>query len=304
MTIGRRPFGGVVEGVMLAGAWIAPFDFLFRPPGIGLHFKFLHLWLGVALLLVAVSDRDRLLAAIDWPVLAFWTMFAFIVLSTLLATPGEYRPQGLIDIRFLFLNVLLFTVIRGYYAARPEAWDRFFLHLGASSVVMASLLIVRAIAVGNTGHAVGLDSFALGLGTVAGTYTAAFAAAGAGAIVFATTRVELFAGLTVFIVHGIAMVFALARGPWLAFAIGLVTMVPLAAWRFGRRFTVASTAARGIAILLSLPLFFRVAIAVNPFVRDMLVQRVVEVVDIESGTAYSRLVVWQAFLRDVGRSPV
>ncbi|MEO7647627.1 MAG: hypothetical protein ABIV11_05250, partial [Gemmatimonadaceae bacterium] len=27
-------------------------------------------------------------------------------------------------------------------------------------------------------------------------------------------------------------------------------------------------------------------------------------VDIESGTAYSRLVVWQAFLRDVGRSPV
>ncbi|MEO6331379.1 MAG: O-antigen ligase family protein [Gemmatimonadaceae bacterium] len=304
MTGYRRPAWDAVEVVMLAGAAVAPFDLFLELPGIGHYLRALHVWVALAVALLATTDRDRLIAAMDWPLLAFWTMFAFVLLSTLLATPAEFKMSGLASVRVLFLNLLGYTVVRAYYATRPEAWRRFFLTLGTSSVIVAILLTAQAIAVGKTGHAIGDDSFALGLGTVAGSYAATFAAAAAGAIIFATSGRQLAAGLAAFVAHGNAMVFALARGPWLAFGIALLTVIPVAAWRFGGRFSVARTVARGVAIFISLPLFFRAAIVVSPFISQMLVQRVVDVVNVESGTAFSRIVMWQAFLRDVGRSPV
>lgn len=304
MTGERRPARDAVEAVMLAGALVAPFDLFLDLPVIGHYLRALHVWVAVAVLALAVTDRARLVAAVDWPLLAFWTMFAFVGLSTLLATPPEYKFNGLAIVRVLFLNLLAFTVVRCYYATRPEGWRRFFLTLAASSVVMAVAVTARAISIGRAGVAVGEDSFALGLGTVVGSHTAALAAAAAGVIVFATTRRELFAGVVAFVAHGNAMVFALARGPWVAFAAAVLTATPLLAWRFGRRFSAGRTVARGVAILISLPLFFRVAIFLSPFIAQLLVQRVVQVVNVESGTAFSRIVMWQAFLRDAGRSPV
>jgi hypothetical protein len=289
---------------MLAGAWLAPFNVVVGVSIGGLSLRPLHLWAGLVLLVLLATDRERLVDAVDWPVLAFWTLLVFIVLSTLFSTPPEYKFRGLADVGLLALNVICFTVMRGYYSTRPEAWFRFFSSLAISSVLISIALTLRALAIGGTGWVAGVDSFALGLGTIAGTYTAGFAAAAAAAIVFAITRRQLAAALIAFVVHGNAMVLSLARGPWLAFAVALIVTIPVAAWRFGHRFGVGRTAARGLATLLALPLFFRVAIAYNPFIRDLLVQRVVQVVNLDSGSGSSRLMVWQAFLRDAGRSPV
>jgi hypothetical protein len=304
VTEGTRPPLDGVEIVMLVGAWVAPFSFFVDVPGIGLYVRFLHIWTAVALLVLVATDRHRLLAAIDIPVAAFWTMLLFLILSTVLATPPEYRGRGLVDIRVLFLNILAFTLMRGYYSDRPAAWPRFVIHLAASSVLMGVALTIRAVAAGNGGQALGFDSFALGLGTVAGTYTATFAAAAAAAIVFATTRRQLAAGLVAFVVHGDAMVLALARGPWLAFGIAMVTTIPILAWRFHGRFRISRVAARGLATFLSLPVFFRIAISLSPFIAKLLVVRVVEVVNVSSGTAWSRLTLWKLLLNDAGRSPV
>lgn len=290
--------------VMLAGAWVAPFSFFIDLPGIGLYVRLLHIWTFVALLVLIVTDRHRLIEEVDVPVAAFWTMLAFLVLSTLLATPPEYRGRGLVDIRVFFLNVLAFTLMRGYYASRPEAWVRFLVNIAASSTLMGLVLTVRAIAAGNAGQALGLDSFALGLGTVAGTFTATFAAASAAVIVFATTRRQLLAGLVGFVIHGDTMVLALARGPWLSFGLAIIGTIPLLAWRFRGMFGIGRVTARGLATLLSLPIFFRIAIALSPFIAKLLVVRVVEVVNISSGTAFSRLILWKLLLHDAERSPV
>jgi len=293
-----------VELVMLAGAWLAPFSFFVDLPVIGLYVRLLHLWTFVALLVLLATHRDSLVAAINVPVVAFWTMLTFVVLSTLLATPTEYRGRGLVDIRVLFLNVLAFTLMRGYYTGRPHAWTRFIVNLAASSALMGIVLTARAIATGNTGQAVGFDSFALGLGTVAGTFTATFAAAAAAVTVFAITRRQLAAGLIAFVIQGDAMVLALARGPWIAFGVAIITALPLAAWRFRGRFTIARVAARGLGTLLALPVFFRIAIELSPFIARLLVVRVVEIVNITSGTAFSRLILWKLLLNDAWRSPV
>lgn len=289
---------------MLAGAWLAPFNFVLGVSIGGLSLRPLHLWAFAALLLLTATGKDRLIAAIDWPVLAFCTTFVFIVLSTILSTPAEYKFRGLADLGLLSLNVVAFIVMRGYYATRPDAWIRFFKSLAVSSLVVSLILTYRAISIGKTGYVAGVDSFALGLGTIAGTYTAAFAAGAAGAIVFATTRRQLVAALIAFTIHGNAMVLSLARGPWLAFGIALIVTLPLAALRFGRHFSVGRTAMRGIATLLSLPVFFRIAIAYNPFIRDLLVQRVVQTVSFESKSVSSRLTVWQTLVHDAGRSPL
>ena len=292
----------LVERVMLAGAWVAPLSFFIRIPGMYLPPTLA--WAAAAFLVLTAADRENLIAAINWPVLAFWTMFAFIALSTQLSTPSEYLLRGWVDIIVLGANVLAFTVIRGYYDRRPDAWLRFLGHLGASSVVMAFVLTVRAIAIGNSEQFVGVDSFALGLGTVAGAYTAAFAAGAAALIVFATTRRQLVAGIIAFVVHGNAMVLCLARGPWLAFAVAVIVVVPLAAIIFGRRFRPGVTVLRTLGTLVALPIFFRIAIEYSDFIRRLLVQRVVQVVQVDAGTGFSRIIMWNAMLRDAGRSPV
>jgi hypothetical protein len=171
-------------------------------------------------------------------------------------------------------------------------------------VCMSLLLIARALGVAKSGQVTGVDSYALGLGTVAGTYTATFAAAATAAMVFATSRREFILGLGALLVHGIAALLSLARGPWLAFAVSIVAIVPVAAWRFRGRFTALGTLIRGGAILVALPAVAGVALIFSPFVRGLVMQRFFELVNLEAGTGSARLIMWRAFLHDGFRSPV
>ncbi len=303
MMDGARGAPNRTEQLMILGAWLAPFNFFLGVQIGGLYLRPLHLWAIVAAGVLAVVDGRKLIAAVDGPVLSFWTMFAFIALSTLLATPAQYKFRGLADVGLLLLNVLAFSVVRCHYEGREREWTRFLLHLGVSSVVMSSALIVRAFAAGASGQAVGVDSFALGLGTVAGTYTATFAAAAAVAIVFAETRRQLTAATIAYVVHANAALFCLARGPWLAFLIAVLVSVPLAAWTFGRPRRTQTIALRLVLILAAIPVFAEITVF-NPFMRGLVVQRVVQVVNLEAGTGSSRLIMWQEFLHDAGRSPI
>jgi hypothetical protein len=289
---------------MLVGAAVAPFNFFAGISISGLYLRPLHLWaFGAALLFVALYRRE-IPAVIDGPVLAFSAMFAFILLSTLFATPPEYKFRGIADVGLLALNVVGFALIRCYYAIRPDRWLRFFNVLGVSSICMSLGLIARALMAASSGMVTGVDSYALGLGTVAGTYTATFAAASTAAMVFAMSRRGFLLALGAFIVHGLAMLLSLARGPWLAFLVAVVTMIPIAAWRFRGRFTVLGTLIRGGSIVVALPALAGAVLVASPFVRKLVTQRVVELVKLDAGTGSARLIMWKAFLTDGLRSPL
>jgi O-antigen ligase len=248
--------------------------------------------------------RDELSETIDGPVLALAGMFAFILLSTLLATPAEYKFRGVADVGLLLLNVLAFAAVRCYYAIRPDEWLRFFNVLAISSVCMSLGLIVRALFAASSGMVTGVDSYALGLGTVAGTYTATFAAAATAAMVFATDRRGFLLALGAFIVHGLAMLLSLARGPWLAFIVAVLVTIPLCAWRFRGRFTVLGTLIRGGSIAVALPMIGGIVLLVSPFVRKLVMQRFFQLVTLDAGTGSARLIMWRAFMRDGMRSPL
>jgi hypothetical protein len=187
---------------------------------------------------------------------------------------------------------------------RPEAWGRFFTALAFSSVCMSLALVVRALIAANSGQAMGDDSYVLGLGTIVGTYTATFAAAAAAAAVFATSRRVFLFGLVAFVVHGVAALLALARGPWLAFLIAMVVVIPIAAWRFRGSFTIRELLLRGGSLLVALPAVAGTMFFLSPLVRALVAQRFFQLVTLDTGTGWSRLVMWQAFLRDAESSPV
>jgi hypothetical protein len=204
----------------------------------------------------------------------------------------------------LFLNVLALSGVFLYYSSRPAGWFRFFSVVGVSSVFMSLLLIARAVGIAKTEQVTGVDSYALGLGTVAGTYTATFAAAATAAMVFATSRRGFVLASGALLVHGVAALLSLARGPWLAFGASIVVIVPLAAWRFRGRFTPVGTLIRGGTILLALPTLAGIALIFSPFVRGLVMQRFFELVNLEAGTGSARLIMWRAFLHDAFRSPI
>ena len=212
---------------MLAGAAVAPFNFFIEFHIGGLP---LLLWSLGAALIATAAHRDELVDSINGAVLALWGTFLFLMLSTLLSTPAAYKPYGIADLVVLALNLTMFSVIRGYYLTRPQGWDRFVAVLSISSVCMSFGLIVRALMVASTGQVSGVDSYALGLGTIAGTYTTTFAAAAAAAALFATSRRAFLLALAAFIIHGLAGLLSLARGPWLAFVIATLLVVPIAGW--------------------------------------------------------------------------
>jgi O-Antigen ligase len=286
---------------MLAGAIVAPFNSYFEFHIGGLP---LLVWGFLAALVVVAVERRKVLLAIDGPVLALWAMFLFVLLATALATPAEYKPYGIADVVVLLLNLAGFTAVRCYYVMRPEAWSRFFAALAISSVCMSLALVVRALIAANSGQAMGEDSYVLGLGTIVGTYTATFAAAAAAAAVFATSRRVFLSGLVAFVVHGIAALLALARGPWLAFLIAMLVVMPVAAWRFHDRFTLRGSLLRAAALLLALPAVAGTMFELSPLVRELVAQRFFQLVTLDAGTGWSRLVMWQAFLRDAESSPV
>ena len=301
MSPERRPGLDRAELIMLAGAVVAPFNSYFEFHIGGLP---LLIWGFIAALVVIAVDRWKVLVSIDGPVLALWAMLLFVLLATALATPAEYKPYGIADVVVLLLNLAGFTAIRCYYVVRPEAWSRFFVALATSSVIMSFALVVRALIAANSGQAMGEDSYVLGLGTIVGTYTATFAAASAAAAVFATSRRVYAFGLVAFVVHGVAALLALARGPWLAFLIAMIVVMPIAAWRFRGRFAIKKLLLRAASLLVALPAVAGTMFVVSPLVQELVAQRFFQLVTLDSGTGWSRLIMWQAFLRDALSSPV
>ena len=292
------------EAVILAGACVAPFNFFVGYQIAGLYLRPLHIWaFGAALVLIALDGR-RVIDAINGAVLALWAMFAFVLLSTVFATPPQYKFRGMADVGLLALNIVAFTVVRCYYANRPANWFRLFTVLAGSSVIMSLGLIARALMVSKSGQVTGVDSYALGLGTVAGTYTATFAAGATAAMVFATSRRGFLLALSAFIVHGVAALLSLARGPWLAFGVAVITIIPLAAWRFRGRFSVVGTLIRGGSIAIALPSLAGIALIFSPFIRNLVMTRFFQLVKLDAGTGSARLIMWREFLRDAERSPV
>ena len=293
----------VAELFILAGAAVAPFNFFIGVQISGLYLRPLHLWaFGASLILVAVYRRE-IARVINGPILAFWGMLAFVVLSTLFATPPEYKFRGLADAALLGLNVAAFTVVSCYYSIEPQRWLRFFNVLAVSSVFMSLTMIVQALLTASSGQLLGVGANTLGLGTVAGTYTSTFAAAATAAMVFATSRRGFLLALGAFVIHGLAALLSLARGPWLAYAVAVLIIVPLAAWRFRGRFTILGTALRGGSIAIALPTLGGIIFLVSPFVRKLLTHRFVELVQTDEGTGSVRLLMWKEFLRDGFRSP-
>ena len=301
MTSLAREELGTTELVMLAGACVAPFNSYFQFHIGGLP---LLIWGFVAALVVIAAFRREVIDAIDGPVLALWAVFLFILLSTALATPAEYKPYGIADVVVLALNLAAFSAIRCYYVLRPAGWDRFFIALAISSVCMSLALVARALIAASSGQAMGEDSYILGLGTIVGTYTSAFAAAAAAAAVFAKSRRAYLLASVAFIVHGIAALLALARGPWLAFLLAALTVIPVAAWIFRRQFTGLGLVTRAISLMIALPTVAGAMFVSSPLVRALVTQRFFQIVKLDAGTGWSRVVMWKMFLRDAERSPV
>ena len=295
---------GKVDGAelaMLIGAGVAPFNSYFQFHIGGLP---LLIWGFVGALVVIAAYRWRALDGLDGPVLALWAMLPFVSLSTALATPAEYKPYGIADVVVLTLNLAAFSAIRCYYVLRPERWERFFTVLSVSSVCMSLALVARALIAAKSGQAMGEDSYILGLGTIVGTFTSAFAAAAFAAAIFATSRRMFFLGMTAFVVHGVAALLALARGPWLAFLLAAFTVVPIAAWRFRRQFSAVTILSRAISLLIALPAVAGTMFVTSPLVRSLVTQRFFTIVKLDAGTGWSRVVMWKMFLRDAERSPV
>jgi hypothetical protein len=286
---------------MLIGAWVAPFNsyFVFHIGGLPLL-----IWGFVASLVVIAVFRGDLLEAVDGSVLALWGTFLFVLLSTVLATPDEYKPYGIADVVVLALNLAAFSSIRCYYVLRPAGWERFFQALAISSVCMSFALVARALIAARSGQAMGDDSYILGLGTIVGTYTSAFAAASAAAAIFATSRRGFLLAMGAFVVHGIAALLALARGPWLAFLLAVFIVVPVFAWTFRRHYTAAGILTRALSLMIALPAVAGTLFVTSPLVRALVTQRFFQIVKLDAGTGWSRVIMWKMFLRDAERSPV
>jgi O-Antigen ligase len=289
------------ELVMLIGAVVAPFNsyFVFHIGGLPLL-----IWGFVAGLVVIAVLRRELPVAVDGSVLALWGTFLFVMLATLLGTPDEYKPYGIADVVVLGLNLAAFTAIRCYFVLRPAGWERFFLALAASSVCMSLALVARALIAAQGGQAMGEDSYILGLGTIVGTFTSAFAAAAAAAAVFAKSRRWFLLGMGAFVVHGIAALLALARGPWLAFLLAIFIVIPIFAWRFRRQYTAVGILARAFSLMVALPAVAGTLFVSSPLVRALVMQRFFQIVKLDAGTGWSRVIMWKMFLRDALRSPV
>jgi hypothetical protein len=289
------------EIVMLIGAGVAPFNSYFQFHIGGLP---LLIWGFVGALVVIAACRTEVIDAVDGSLLALWAMLAFVALSTAFATPAEYKPYGIADVVVLTLNLAAFSAVRCYYVLRPEGWERFFRILAISSVCMSLALVARALAAARSGQAMGEDSYILGLGTIVGTFTSAFAAAAAAAAVFARSRRGFLFALAAFVVHGVAALLALARGPWIAFLLAVLTVIPVVAWRFRTQFTALGVLARALTLLVALPAVAGTMFVTSPLVRALVTQRFFTIVKLDAGTGWSRVVMWKMFLRDAERSPV
>jgi hypothetical protein len=97
---------------------------------------------------------------------------------------------------------------------------------------------------------------------------------------------------------------ALARGPWLAFLLAVFIVIPISAWRFRRQFTVPAILGRAATLMVALPAVAGTMFVTIPLVRALVMQRFFQIVKLDAGTGWSRVVMWKMFLRDAERSPV
>ena len=301
MTTSSSTSVRAAELVMLTGAAVAPFNSYFQFHIGGLP---LLIWGFIGALVVIAVYRWEVIDAFDGPVLALWAVLPFVALSTAFATPAEYKPYGIADVAVLTLNLAAFSAIRCYYVLRPGGWERLLNVLAVSSVCMSVALVSRALIAAGSGQAMGEDSYILGLGTIVGTYTSAFAAAAAAAAMFATSRRNFLMALGAFVVHGVAALLALARGPWLAFLIAVFAFTPVAAWRFRKQYTGLGILARALSLMIALPAVAGTMFVTSPLVRALVTQRFFTIVKLDAGTGWSRVVMWKMFLRDAERSPI
>jgi O-antigen ligase/polysaccharide polymerase Wzy-like membrane protein len=286
------------------GALIAPLNFWVALSVGGMSLRPLHLWVLAYGSLLIIRYRGELLRPFSAPTLAMVSMYGALVVSTIFATPDEYRGRAVQDLLLLALNIGAFACVRGALADRPEAARDFVHWLSAGAAFSALALTGRALLASTSTTAVGEDSFALGLGTVAGTFTTAFAAAAQTAVVFAPTRRYALAATGIMLVSGTAAILSLARGPWIGFALSVPTVIGIGAWQLRR-----ARSMRGLVWRVALPsVALLVAsvglIAFNGRALRLVIARVLDLGRLTGGTASSRLQLWTAMTDDFLYSPV
>ncbi|HUK22889.1 MAG TPA: hypothetical protein VLV45_15220 [Gemmatimonadales bacterium] len=303
----RRPTtgrGAATRLVFLAGAALVPFNYFIGIAVGDITIHLLEFWVVVLLAMTVLLQPRLLLETTDTPTLLLWTTFAFVLMSTVLATPAEFRIRGLLDNALLAINLLGFTLTYAYLRNDPPLWLRFARVTFGSSLIASVYLAARALSVAQSGVFLLPDSFVLGIGTVGGTYTAAFAALSMVGFTFGTTRLMRWIMVLGIIVHGMAASFALARGPWLALGIAFVACVILGLWvrpRLER--PIVALARAGFATLLLLTVAFSTALENQVFARYF-APRVAEIGNLGSGSGHTRLTLFLALLDDVRNSPL
>jgi len=289
---------------LLLGAFLTPFNYVVAIPAGPITLHPLQVWAVLLVMLTLVRKPRTVLEAGDPPALLLWTMFAFVGVSTVLGTPDQFRVRGYLDAFLLAINLAAFTLSYGHLRSDPAGWAPFARTLFGASLLSSGFLVVRALLVARSGMFVLPDSYMLGLGTVTGTFTAALAAASVSGMTFAATRrlrVWMMVGI---VLHGMAASLSLARGPWIAFAIGVaVTFVLMVRW-LPTLSAVAGAIFRG-AVALALLLSATVAVSLaNATVGLLVASRAVQVTNLGSGTGRARLSLFRALLEDAMDSPV
>ncbi len=288
--------------MILAGAALLPFNYLVGVDLGPANVRALHLWAPVALA-VGLVFRPRTQVGTLAPItLLFATTAMAVALSTLLATPADYRTRGMLDCLMLALNVLAFAVTYANLAADSELWQSFFQMLVGASAVASIMLVAQALTATTTGT-LRDDASAFGLGTVTGTYVTAFAAAAAVSVAFVTSGKARIIALVALGLHTVAATLALARGPWVGFALALTVVVPLGLWvRPGKTLLgpIGRLATAGVLVGLSVGTLF----IFNPAALRIALVRVLQIANLSSGTGLTRVNLFNALLTDALESPV
>lgn len=300
-----RSVRGLPVWGLLTAAAIAPFDYAIAlPVGGGLSLRLLHVWTLVFGITCVVAYRRTLARGMGTLPLLFWSLVLTIAVSTALATPSEYLFRGVADVGLLMLNIGAFTLVYIGLADRPAEWRRFMTVLVISSVLASISFCARALLAARSGLPTVEGAYMLGLGTVTGTYTTAFAAAAAIYLVFATGASRVSRTVGALIVHGGASLLSLARGPWIGFALGCGVAVPWGLWRLRAHVHAGRATLRLLTLPIALGTIGVILFVTRSEAGTLVARRLVQVSVLTSGTASWRLQMWQAMLDESTHSPL
>jgi hypothetical protein len=151
---------------------------------------------------------------------------------------------------------------------------------------------------------VGVDSFVLGLGTVNGTYTTAFAACASVLLVFSEQKRQfLLAGLCL-AAFAAASLLSLARGPWLAFMGGTAASMGIGYWHARRTLSIRTIILRLLIPFVSIGVVAITIMAVSSTVRGLILARFLALTNLATGSGWGRVQLYQEVIRDAQRSLV